>query len=140
MGFTNDFEIDVLDAQIKGGDFYVGLSSSTPAEDGSNVTEHTIGAQAYARIRVGASGVVWASATTNGSGNGESSNSADITFAEATGDWLSGNNVTYAVLFNHATGTATANVMAFGALTTAKPVLNGDTAKILAGNLKITLE
>ena len=140
MSFTNDFEIDILDAQIKGADLYCGLSSTTPTETGSNVTEHTIGSQAYARVRLGASGVVWSAATTNGSGNGQSVNSADITFPEATGDWLSAANVTHAVLFNHATGTATSNVMAFGALTTAKPVLNGDTAKIAASALIITLE
>jgi hypothetical protein len=109
---------------------YVGLSSTAPNEDGTNVTEPSGGS--YARI-----------STTSGDWNAATSadpsvvdNASELTFSQATADWLSGNNLTHAVLYDASSG---GNFLGSGALTTAKPVTNGDIAKFAAGELNITL-
>ena len=110
---------------------WVGLSSTTPAEDGTNVTEPTGGA--YAREEVVAGD--WNSATL--ADPSLIDNSAAITFTPATADWLSQANLTHAVLYDAVT---TGNYLGTGALSTPKPVLNGDTAQIAAGDLDVTLD
>ncbi len=110
---------------------YVGLSSTTPAEDGTNVTEE--GAGAYARQLVVAGS--WNSATL--ADPSLIDNSVAITFPQATADWLSQANLTHAVLYDAVT---TGNYLGTGALSTPKPVLNGDTAQIAAGDLNVTLD
>lgn len=110
---------------------YVGLSSTTPAEDGSNVTEPSSGS--YARKSTAASD--WNAAT-----NADPSvvtNANAITFTTATGDWLSAANLTYFVLFDASSG---GNVLGSGSLTTAKPVLSGDTPSFAAGTLSCSLD
>lgn len=113
------------------GTLYVGLSTTTPDEDGTGFTEE--GANGYARKSTVAADwgvVVEADPSTK-------SNTAVITFAIATGDWLSQANFTYFGLFDSLTGS---EMLAFGALTQAKNVLDGDTAKFPVGDLTITLE
>lgn len=110
---------------------YVGLSSTTPTEAGANVTEPSSGG--YARV-----------ATVAGDWNAASladpsalDNANVITFPVATGDWLSGADLTHAVLFDAATS---GNVLASAALAVAKPVMNGDTASFAAGSIDVTLD
>jgi len=133
MSFSDYTELKVLDHITGKTAFtiptvYVGLSSTTPAEDGTNVTEPSGGG--YARVTTSA-------ATWNTAAAGATSNALDITFPTATADWVAGANLTYVVAYDAATA---GNMLFYGVLGTPKPVLNGDTAKIPAGNLNITLD
>lgn len=110
---------------------HVGLSSTTPAEDGTNVTEPSGGS--YARVATAASD--WNAATLADPSLLDNAN--ELAFPQATADWLSGTDLTHAVLYDAASG---GNFLGSAALGTAKPVLNGDTAKIAAGELDITLD
>lgn len=112
-------------------EIYVGLSSTTPAEDGTNVTEPSGGA--YARV-------VTAAADWNGATLADPSlidNANEIAFPQASADWLAGADLTHYVLFDAATA---GNYLGAGALDTPKPVLSGDTAKIAPGDADITLD
>lgn len=106
---------------------YIGLSSTTPALGGTGVTEPASGS--YARV-------VTSGATWNASASGAVTNASTITFPTATGDWLTGANLTYGLLYDAATS---GNLLGYGALTVAKNVLNGDTMSIAAGALTISL-
>lgn len=110
---------------------HIALSSTTPAEDGTNVTEPTAGSYA----RVVAAGASWNAATL--ADPSLIDNSAALTFPQATADWLSQANLTHVVIYDALT---VGNVVASGALTVAKPVLNGDTAEFAAGTLDVTLD
>lgn len=107
---------------------YVGLSSSTPTKAGTNITEPSGGA--YARVQI-------TSAQWNAAGGGATDNNVEKTWAQATDDWLIGVPITYLVLWDHATNTAASNVIGFAQLLTPRAVLNGETAKILAGEFDI---
>ena len=106
---------------------YVGLSTTTPALNGTGVTEPSTGS--YARVAT-------SSATWNSAATGSTTNAASITFPTATADWAAGANLTYAVLYDASTS---GNLLSYGALTAAKSCLNGDTVSISIGNLTITL-
>ena len=107
-----------------------------PTEAGANVTEPTetgAGTGAYARKDITSSTFAAADLAT-----GSITTGSDITFASADGDdWASGADLAYAVVYDAATS---GNLLYWGALDTAKPVLDGDTPRILAGNLTITLD
>jgi len=105
---------------------YIGLSSTTPTEAGGNFTEPTGGAYA----RVATTGADWNAAT--GTAPATKANGAVKTFATATADWAAGANMTHFGLFDALT---VGNLKWFGALTTPKPVLNGDTPSFAAGSL-----
>lgn len=107
---------------------YVGLSSTTPTTVGGNVTEPSTGS--YARVSTPAAS--WAAATA--ADPVVTSNGSIVTFAVATGDWLAAANLTYFVLFD---ALSSGNVIGYGALTEAKPVLNGDTASFSASALQL---
>lgn len=134
MPFSYFTEVKILDhfdcktqyafPPVSGG-LHLGLSSTTPTKGGSNVTEPSGGN--YARKQV-------APASFNAAANGACENNADITFNQASADWLSGANITYVVFFDAASG---GNLLGYAALTTAKNVLNGDTPKILSGELDL---
>lgn len=109
---------------------YIGLSTTTPTEAGGNITEPSSGA--YARISTAAAD--WSAAS--GTAPAVKTNTAVKTFPTATADWSSGANMTYFVLFDASTA---GNALAFGALSTPKPVLNGDTASFAASALRLLL-
>lgn len=106
---------------------YVALSTSTPALDGTGVTEPSTGS--YARVATSAAS--WAAAA-----SGSIANSQVITFPTATADWAGGANFTYGVLYDAATA---GNVLGYGALSVAKNCQTGDTTLINVGQLTITL-
>ena len=133
MSFFNYLENAVLDHIVGKTTYalptcYIGLSSSTPAEDGTSVTEPSGGSYA----RVSTAGADW-----NAASAGATSNANAITFAQATADWVSGSNLTHLVAYDAVTA---GNPLFYGALTVAKPVLNGDTASFPAGDIDITLD
>lgn len=110
---------------------YVALSSTTPTETGTNVTEPSGGS--YARVATAASD--WNAATSADPSVVDNANAID--FPTATADWLTGSNLTHFALYDAASA---GNFLGFGALDTAKPVLNGDTASFAAGALDVTLD
>lgn len=110
---------------------YVGLSSTTPAEDGTGVTEPSTGS--YARVATTAAD--WNAATD--ADPSVITNTEAITFPTATGDWAGGSNLTHVVLFDASTN---GNLLASGALSSPKPVMNGDTAEFDEDELTISLD
>lgn len=106
---------------------YVGLSSTTPTKSGGNVTEPSGGA--YARVNITA-------AQFDSASSSSTATNVDKSFPQATADWLSAVNLTNLVIYDASTS---GNFLGFKALTLARPVLNGDTAKILSGDFTITI-
>lgn len=133
MPFSTDIDNKVLDHYDRKASwtmptaFYVGLSSTTPTKAGANVTEPSGGA--YARVSISA-------AEFNSASGSATTTNADKSFPQATADWLSGVDLTHLVIYDAASA---GNFLGFKALTTAKPVLSGDTARILAGDLDISI-
>jgi hypothetical protein len=128
-GLTDTYEQKLLDhlftdpAWTPPATLYLALSSTTPTEAGGNVTEPSGGA--YARVATTAAD--WSAAS--GTAPATKTNTATFTFPTATADWLAGANLTHFVLYDASTS---GNVIAWGAFTTAKPVLNGDTPSFAA--------
>jgi hypothetical protein len=135
-GFTDATERAILDhvlsdpAWTPPATLYIGLSSTTPTEAGTNFTEPSTGA--YARVATTAAD--WSPAS--GTAPATKTTIATKTFPTATGDWLSGADLTHFGLFDASSG---GSLIAWGALTTAKPVTNGDTASFAAGALTLKL-
>jgi hypothetical protein len=107
--------------------FFVGLSSTTPTDTGTNVTEPS--GWSYARKEI-------LSTDLSAAANKAITNSAEIAFAQATADWVAGANLTHAVFYDAVTA---GNFIGWCALGQAKPCLNGDTMKIPVGDLDISL-
>lgn len=135
-GFTDTVEQALLDHFLTDGAYtppatmYIGLSSTTPTEAGGNFTEPSTGS--YARVSTAAAD--WGAAT--GTAPATKSTTTAKTFPTATADWVSAANLTYFGLFSASTA---GTLLAFGALTTPKPVLNGDTASFASGALVLKL-
>lgn len=110
---------------------HIGLSSTTPAEDGTNVTEPSGGSYA----RVATSGATWNAATL--ADPSLLDNTAQIAFPQASADWGAGANMTHVVLYDALT---VGNFLGSFALTTPKPVLSGDTFVIDPGDMDVTLD
>lgn len=110
---------------------YVALSSTTPTESGTNITEPSSGS--YARVATAA--IDWDAATS--ADPSVVLNAAAVEFPQATGDWVSGADLTHFVLYDAASA---GNVLGSGALGTAKPVLSGDTPSFAIGDLLISLD
>ncbi len=109
---------------------YVGFSSTTPNKTAGSITEPSGGAYARQQIAAGQ----WTSAAT-----ASTTTNSDETWTAASADWLAGVNLTHAVLWDHVTNTAEANYIGFVALTTPRSILNGETAKIVTGDIVFTL-
>ena len=97
------------------------LSATTDAGGGTEVPA----ANSYARTAI-----TFGAAQTPG---GTSNNSVDITFPQAAGDW---GTITHLGIFDRST---TGNLIFHGALANTKLVQSGDTFKIPAGNLVVTV-
>ncbi len=106
---------------------FVGLSSTTPTKTGGNVTEPSTGGYARQQLLAASMDVAATSATQN---------NADITFPVATADYVAGANLTDMVMFTLVTA---GTFIMFKALTVAKPVLNGDTAKFATGDMDFVM-
>ncbi len=136
MGSKSDyFEKKVLD--VIGGTgitapatVYVSLHTADPTDAGSG-TEAT--GSGYARKAVTNNSTNWPNAS--GTSPATKSNGTQIDMATATGDWSSGSNQTHWGLWDASSG---GNLLYYGALTVAKPVLNGDTASFGVGAIVLT--
>jgi hypothetical protein len=102
---TDAREVIILNSQFGAGSttyspatWYLGLSTTTPNDDGSNFTEPTGGS--YARVSITNNTTNFPAATTS-SGTTTKSNGAAFTFANPTGSW---GTVTYWGLFTASSG------------------------------------
>jgi hypothetical protein len=135
-GFVDTVEQALLDhfltdpAYTPPATMYIGLSSTTPTEAAGNFTEPSGGS--YARVSTAAAD--WSAAT--GTAPATKSNTATKTFTTASATWSSGSNMTHFGLFD---ASSAGNLLVWGALGTAKPVLSGDTASFGAGALVLKL-
>lgn len=134
MSFTDFLENELLDhvwgaaAYSAPATLYVGLSTTTPADDGTNITEPSGGA-AYARVAKTNNLTNWPAAV-----SGLKENGTTVDFPTATGAW---GTVTHFFISDAASG---GNILASGALTTPKTIDNGDTASFAVGDIDITLD
>ena len=131
--FTDFLEDELLDhvfgnaAYSAPGTQYVGLSTTTIADDGTNDTEPAGGS--YARVSATNNDTNWPAAS-----GGAKANGAAFAFPQASGSW--GVIIDFAI-YDAATA---GNMLAFGTLTTSKTVLTGDTPQFAIGDLDITLD
>lgn len=105
MGAVDTREVLIADSQFGGGattwapaTWFVGLSTTTPNEDGSGFTEPVGGS--YARVSVTNNATNWPTATTT-SGVTSKANGTAFTFPNPTGNWGA---VTYYGLFTASSG------------------------------------
>jgi hypothetical protein len=133
MSFSNYLELELLDhvwgnsAYTAPATLYVALSTTTPADDGTNFTEPS--GNAYARVAVTNNTTNWPNAA-----GGAKANGTAITFPTATGSW---GTVTHFGIFDASSG---GNCLGTGALSVSKTITSGDTAAFSAGDLDITLD
>lgn len=136
MSFTDYLENELLDHVLGGADFprpatvYIGLSTSTPNDDGTNFTEPV--GDGYARAAVTNNATEWPAAS-----GGSKSNANDITFAKATADWASGADMTHIGIFDTLSG---GNLLMTEALTNARPVSVGDIPVYRSGEIVVNLD
>jgi hypothetical protein len=105
---------------------FVGLSTTTITDAGANITEPS--GNAYARVSVTNNATNWPAASA-----GSKSNGVAFTFPAATGAW---GTITDFFISDASSG---GNILAYGVLTTAKAINNGDTASFAIGDITITL-
>lgn len=110
---------------------YIALSTADPTDDGTGLAEPSGGG--YARVAYANGTGAWTDASA--AGVTKLTNASDIVFPTATADWSGGANMTHFAIMDAASG---GNILYHGLLTTAKPVMNGDTAKFTAGSLSVT--
>ena len=131
MGSFSDYwENGVLDHLFSKSSYtpptiYVGLSTADPGDNGAGLSEPS--GNGYARAPTAASD--W-----NAAAGGLLDNANAIAFNAATGDW---GTLTHFALFDAA---VSGNMLAHGALTQAKTIGSGDTARFAAGDLDVTLD
>ena len=124
--FTDFMENKIIDHMLRNQAYtppatvYVALFT-TATTDAAGGTEVSGGS--YARQAV----------TLSAAAGGASENSADITFPQATADW---GTITHVALMDALTG---GNMLMHTALDASKTVNNGDTFKINAGDLDVTV-
>jgi len=126
-GFSDYYENKVIDHMLRNQAFtppstvYVGLFTVAPTDAGGG-TEVSGGSYARQAVTLAAASA------------GATQNSADITFPTATADW---GTIVAAGLFDAASA---GNLLAWNNLTASKTVNNGDTFKISAGSLTISVD
>jgi hypothetical protein len=126
--FSTYLENKIIDHILRNQSFtppatvYVALFTADNGLEGGTITGEVSGGS-YARQSV----------TLSAASDGESSNTADITFPTATADW---GTVTHVALMDAASA---GNILMHSALDASKTVNNGDTFKINAGDLDITV-
>ena len=111
------------------GTLYLALFTVAPTISTTG-TEAT--GSAYARVSITSNTTNWP--TISGSTTTMTSGAA-FTFAAATGNWSSSSNQTDAGLWD---ALSSGNLYYWGDLTTAKPVLSGDTASFASGAVTIS--
>jgi hypothetical protein len=113
-------------------DLFVGLSTTDVAADGTGFTEAT--GTGYARVDISAA--TFDTTAANSGGTTTISNDTLISFPTAGGDWSSQADMVCVGLFD---ASSSGNLLFWAALTTDKPVLNGDTMTIPIGDLDLQM-
>jgi len=113
---TNDFPATL----------HIGLSTTTPSNTGTNVTEPA--GNSYARVAVTNNVSNWPAAAARSKSNG-----TDIVFPTATGSW---GTITHFAIYDSAVGGAS-NFIAWGQLTVPVSVINGATVTFVTASLVI---
>jgi hypothetical protein len=120
--FGSSFSVSGIPATV-----YIGLSSTTPTQAGTNITEPSGGN--YARVAVANNSTNWPNAS-----GAVKSNANQITFNTPNADW--GAALTYWIMMDASTA---GNLITFGALTNSVTVHNGDLGPFFSANaLQIT--
>ncbi len=139
MSFTNYLENRILDyvfgqtAITSSGTLYIGLSTTTPGEDGSSFTEPSSGYARAAIPNVKAATSGWSSAVQL-STSGEIHNQGTITFGTATGPW---GTLTHAGIWDSLTN---GNLLTASALGVQKSPTSGDVVSFASGTITIRLD
>lgn len=116
------------------GTVYVALNASDPTDAG-NATELAF-TNGYGRAAVASTTGNWTAPATAGAAE-QIQNAVNVTYNVPTGDWNSGNPITWVSLQDHAT---TGNMLGSGALGTPRTVLEDDNAPVFGpGSLVISL-
>lgn len=133
--FSDYYENQIINHMLRNQAFtppttvYIALfTSTTGLEANSGVTGEVSGGN-YARQAV----------TLTAASGGASENNADVTFPTASASW---GTVTALAIVDHPTNTTwgtNVNVLMYGTLTASKAVGNGDTFKVLSGDLDVTV-
>lgn len=131
-GLTNYWEQQYLE-NIVSSQAFIALSKTTPGEDGSNITEPS--GNGYLRVTTTAG--VWGTVTQGAPST--KVNTSVITFPAATGDWSGGSSLTHFVMYRSSSATVSTEVILFGAISSTKTVLSGDTASFAASALTLQL-
>jgi hypothetical protein len=127
MSISDYYENKILDHMVRAQAFtppstvYVALFTVSPIDSGGG-TEVSGGS--YTRQ----------AATFNAASNGFITNSADITFPQATADW---GTIVSVGLFDASTA---GNLLWYGDLTASQTVNNGNILKISAGSLNVSID
>lgn len=112
---------------------YLGLSSTTPTKDDAttwNVTEPSGGN--YARVQI----LTTEMDAATDLDTPVKDNNTTITFAAANADWLAQANMTHFCLWD---ASSNGNLLAFGAITTPKPVYDGDQPSFAATEIAVSM-
>lgn len=108
-------------------DLYIGLSSTAPNPDGTNITEPIAGN--YSRVALGGLSEPI---------NGKVSNLTDLSFPISTAIWFdSGSPVKYYVIFD--SGSANAHYLSSGEFALPREICDGIQIKLISGSINITL-
>lgn len=133
MAFFNYLKNLVLDhlcgrtASLDVGDaVYVGLSTTAPVADGTNITEPS--GNGYARVLIG-NPAQSLTLKMGAASNGAITNAEAIMFPEATGAW---GTITHFVFFSASTG---GNKLGYGTLTSPISPISGDVPLFRTGEL-----
>jgi len=127
MSIADYYENKILDHMLRAQAFtppstvYVALFTVSPSDSGGG-TEVSGGSYQRQSVTFGAASA------------GSITNSADITFPQATANW---GTIVSVGLFDASTA---GNLLWYGDLTTSKTVNSGDIFKISAGNLTVSLD
>lgn len=122
--------LDYLIATFGASTKYIGLSSTLPTRTATNITEPSSGS--YARMSTVAAD--WAAAS--GSVPSLVTNSVAKLGPVASGDWLSGVNLPYWVLY---TALTAGTPLLWGDITVPRPFLTGDQPNFPIGSLAVKL-
>lgn len=132
--FSDYYENKIIDHMLRNQSFtvpatvYVALFTAETGLETNNPSAEVSGGS-YARQSVSLSAA----------SGGASSNSADVTFPQATASW---GTVSHMALVDHVSNTSwgtDVNVLMWTALTQAKPVDSGDTLKFATGDIDVTV-
>ncbi len=143
MSFTNYLEHRTLDHIFGGitlspsGSWYIGLSTTTPAEDGTNFTEPS-NLSGYQRVAItnNKSNTTGWSTAEQLSTSGEVHNMGTLSFGTASGNW---GTITHAGLWDHA-GVATGNLLTQSSLLVQKTPTSGDIVQFPSGAISLRLD